>query len=110
MRPRMSPTAKSARGAQAGAAKRVAAPVTPKERVEVAVDPALLAEYAGRYDFAPGVVMDCGVEAGHLACQLTGQPRVPVYAESPSVFFYKVVDATLTAAEVRTSQKWLGWW
>jgi CubicO group peptidase (beta-lactamase class C family) len=77
-------------------AKRVAAPATRKERVEVQVDPAVLAECAGKYDFAPGVVMDCVVEAGHLACQLTGQPRVPVYAESPSVFFYKVVDATLT--------------
>jgi CubicO group peptidase (beta-lactamase class C family) len=68
----------------------------PVQRAEVQVDPAMLAEYAGRYAFAPGVVLDCAVEAGRLACQLTGQSRFPVYAEAPSVFFYKVVDATLT--------------
>ena len=77
-------------------ARRLSAEEAPKERVEVAVDPALLAQYAGRYSLAPGAVLDCLVEERHLACQLTGQPRFPVYAESPSSFFYKVVDAQLT--------------
>jgi CubicO group peptidase (beta-lactamase class C family) len=77
-------------------AKRVAAEAAPKERVEVEVEPSLLAEYAGKYSLAPNVVLDCAVEAGRLACQLTGQPRFPVYAESPTSFFYKVVDAQLT--------------
>jgi len=77
-------------------AKRVAAEAAPKEHVEIEIDPALLAEYAGKYSLAPNVVIDCAVDAGRLACQLTGQPRFPVYAESPTSFFYKVVDAQLT--------------
>jgi hypothetical protein len=77
-------------------AKRLAAEESPKERVEIEVDPAALAEYVGRYEFAAGVVLDCALDAGRLACRLTGQERFPVYAESPSVFFYKVVDAQLT--------------
>jgi len=76
-------------------AKRLAAEAAPKERVEVPIDPKLLAEYAGAYALAPGVVLDCAVEAGHLACQLTGQTRFPVYADSESTFFYKIVDAQL---------------
>ena len=77
-------------------ATRLAAEAVPKERVEIQVDPAALAEYVGEYELAPGAVLDCAIESGRLACRLTGQPRFPVYAESPSVFFYKVVDATLT--------------
>ena len=31
----------------------------------------------------------------HLDAQLTGQPALPVYADKPDHFFYKVVDAQL---------------
>jgi hypothetical protein len=27
--------------------------------------------------------------------QLTGQPKFPIFAESDTLFFYKIVDATL---------------
>lgn len=77
-------------------AARMAAEAAPKERTEVAVDPKLLAEYAGRYAFAPGVVFDCVVQETHLACQLGNQPRLDVYPESPTSFFYKVVDAQIS--------------
>jgi D-alanyl-D-alanine-carboxypeptidase/D-alanyl-D-alanine-endopeptidase len=30
-----------------------------------------------------------------LMAQLTGQPAFPIFAESETLFFYKVVDATL---------------
>ena len=76
-------------------APRLSGEAAPKERVEVPVDAKLLAEYVGAYASAPGVVLDCAVEGGHLACQLTGQPRFPVYAESETTFYYKIVDAQL---------------
>ena len=31
----------------------------------------------------------------HLMAQLTGQPKFPIFAESETLFFYKVVEATL---------------
>jgi CubicO group peptidase (beta-lactamase class C family) len=77
-------------------AKRAAAAAPPKERKEVPVDPKILADYAGKYELAPGVVLDVAVKEGHLACQLAAQPRLDVYAESDTKFFYKVVDAQLT--------------
>jgi hypothetical protein len=39
------------------------------------------------------------VENGKLMVQATGQPKVPVYPESETRFFYKVVDAQLTFVE-----------
>jgi D-alanyl-D-alanine-carboxypeptidase/D-alanyl-D-alanine-endopeptidase len=79
-------------------AKKVAAAAAaaPKERKEVPVDAKILADYVGKYEFAPGVVFDVALKEGHLACQLADQPRIEVYAESDTTFFYKVVDAQLT--------------
>jgi uncharacterized protein YneR len=68
----------------------------PKTRAEIAVDAAILARYAGRYELAPGVNVDVTREEGHLFAQLTGQPRVEVFAETVTDFFYKVVDAQIT--------------
>ena len=77
-------------------AKRVAADAAPKERVEITVDPKILAEYVGRYELAPGAILDVKVKDGHLSCQLTGQQAFDAYGESPTTFFLKVVDAQLT--------------
>ena len=77
-------------------AKRAAAAAAPKERKEVPVDAKILADYVGRYEFAPGAVLDVALKEGHLACQLADQPRFDVFAESDTRFFYKVVDAQLT--------------
>lgn len=67
----------------------------PKARVEVSVDPKVLAEYAGKYALGP-MTFDVRHKEGKLSVQLTGQPRFPVFAESETKFFYKVVDAQLT--------------
>jgi CubicO group peptidase (beta-lactamase class C family) len=68
----------------------------PPAHVEVEVDPAALERYVGRYQLAPGVVFDVALRDGRLAVQLTGQPRFPVFAESPTRFFYKVVEAQIS--------------
>jgi CubicO group peptidase (beta-lactamase class C family) len=67
----------------------------PPAHVEVEVAPAVLGRYVGRYELAPGVEFDVALRDGRLAVQLTGQPRFPVFAESPTRFFYKVVEAQL---------------
>ncbi len=68
----------------------------PPARVEVAVDPALLARYVGKYELAPGMHFDVRLDGDHLAIKLGSQPRFPVFAESESKFFYQVIEAQIT--------------
>jgi len=68
----------------------------PPVRVEVKVDPAILAKYVGKYQLGPGWVFDVALDDGQLKVKLADQPRFPVFAESELKFFYKVVDAQLT--------------
>ena len=65
------------------------------ERKEVAVSPAILQTYVGTYELAPGFDIVMTVEGGQLMTQATGQPKFPVFAESETKFFLKVVDAQL---------------
>jgi serine-type D-Ala-D-Ala carboxypeptidase/endopeptidase len=62
----------------------------------VAVDAATLARYAGTYQLFAGFDMTISVEHGQLQVQCTGQGKLPVFAESPTKFFYKAVDAQIT--------------
>jgi CubicO group peptidase (beta-lactamase class C family) len=65
------------------------------ERKEVTVSPKLLADYVGAYQLAPSVSMDITLEGGQLITRLTGQGKVPLFAESDTKFFPKVVDAEI---------------
>ena len=65
------------------------------ERKEIQVSPQILAKYAGRYELRPGIVATMTVEDGRLMSQLTGQPKVGLFAESETKFFLKVVDAQI---------------
>lgn len=67
----------------------------PSERKEIQLSPETLAAYVGTYTVAPGVVMSITLAGDQLSTQLTGQPRFPIYAESPDHFFLKAVDAQL---------------
>ena len=68
----------------------------PPVHAEVPVDPAILARYVGRYELAPGMRFDVRLEGEHLAIKLGSQPRFPVFAESETKFFYKVIEAQIT--------------
>lgn len=68
----------------------------PAERKEVRVDPSILAEYVGQYQFAPGAIFDITLEGDQLKAKLGNQPTFPVFPESETKFFYKVVEAQLT--------------
>lgn len=61
----------------------------------VAVDPNILAEYAGTYALAPNFDLVVTDEKDQLMAQATGQNKAPIYAESETVFFPVVVEAKI---------------
>jgi serine-type D-Ala-D-Ala carboxypeptidase/endopeptidase len=63
---------------------------------QVAVDPAVLAAYAGRYELNPSFVLTVRADGNRLFAQATGQSEHEVFAESETDFFYRVVDAQIT--------------
>ncbi len=65
----------------------------PPARKAVQIAPQILAAYAGVYELQPGVDVTMTVEDGQLMTQITGQPKFPLFAESDTKFFLKVVDA-----------------
>jgi len=67
-----------------------------REHKEIAVDPKVLAGYLGRYQLAPGFILEVTEEAGHLYGQPTGQPKLELFAEGEKNFFLKVVEAQVT--------------
>jgi bla regulator protein blaR1 len=79
-----------------------AAQVTPPgasnvlEQQEVSVNPAVLAKYVGFYKFGSYAVMTVKVDGSQLSTQLTGQPSVPVYPNSDTEFFAKMVKASIS--------------
>jgi CubicO group peptidase (beta-lactamase class C family) len=68
----------------------------PPVHAEVPVDPTILARYVGQYELAPGMRFDVRLDGEHLAVKLGNQPRFPVFAESETKFFYKVIEAQIT--------------
>lgn len=65
----------------------------PKEKIAVPVDPAVLQQYAGEYELAPGFILTIRVQNNALKIRATGQPEFDLYAESEKKFFLKVVEA-----------------
>lgn len=63
---------------------------------QVAVDPAVLAAYVGRYELNPNFVLTVRADGNRLFVQATGQSEHEVFAESETDFFYRVVDAQIT--------------
>jgi hypothetical protein len=69
--------------------------VLTEERKEIAVPAKILAEYVGSYEIRPGFIFVVTLEGDQLITQITGQPKVPIFAESEMKFFPKVVDAEI---------------
>ncbi len=70
--------------------------VLSSERKEVTVDPKMLKGYVGNYELAPKFILTVTREGDKLITQATGQPKVPIFAESNREFFAKVIDAQIT--------------
>ncbi|MFT3781231.1 MAG: serine hydrolase [Nibricoccus sp.] len=67
----------------------------PRQRTEIMVPAAKLAEYVGTYVMTPTFEIAVTLDGGQLFAQATKQPKFPVYAESEAKFFLKVVDAQI---------------
>ena len=63
------------------------------ERKEITVAPEILARYVGTYEVTPTLNMAITLVDGRLMTQLGGQRALPLFAESETTFFLKVVDA-----------------
>jgi serine-type D-Ala-D-Ala carboxypeptidase/endopeptidase len=68
----------------------------PQPRKSIEVNPTLLKSYTGYFAITPEFGLSVTVEKGRLMVQATDQDRFPVFSESKSKFFYKVVDAEIT--------------
>jgi radical SAM superfamily enzyme with C-terminal helix-hairpin-helix motif len=66
------------------------------ERKEIAVDPAILEGYTGKYQVTPAMILTITREGGRLFTQATGQAKFEVFATSTKEFFVKSFDAQLT--------------
>ncbi len=62
---------------------------------EITVSSDILAKYVGVYSMAPGVNMTITLADGQLISQMSRQGKVPLFAESETMFFPKVVDAEI---------------
>ncbi len=65
------------------------------EHKEIKVDPKLLARYVGAYEMATDTKMLITLEGDQLSEKLGGQPTFPIFPESETVFFLKVVEAEI---------------
>jgi hypothetical protein len=85
-------------GAQLGALAHGDKVTLPTERREITVAPETLAKYVGEYAMTPAVTMTIAMERDHLTAQLTGQGKNPIFPQSATLFFLKVVDAQIEFA------------
>jgi serine-type D-Ala-D-Ala carboxypeptidase/endopeptidase len=72
------------------------APEPPEARTEVAVAQSVLENYVGEYELAPNFSITVSHQGEGLMLQATGQPSFPIFAESETEFFLKVIDGQIT--------------
>jgi CubicO group peptidase (beta-lactamase class C family) len=69
--------------------------VLPTERKEITLSPQILKQYVGTYELTPKFSLAITLEDGQLISQGTNQGKVPMFAESETMFFLKLVDAQI---------------
>jgi CubicO group peptidase (beta-lactamase class C family) len=67
----------------------------PTERKEITVSPEILKQYVGTYELTPNFSLAITLEDGQLISQGTNQGKVPMFPESETMFFLKLVDAQI---------------
>ncbi|HEY2357025.1 MAG TPA: serine hydrolase [Phenylobacterium sp.] len=68
----------------------------PAPHTAIEVDSKLLETYVGRYQFTPKVFMTVTRYGNRLFAVISGQAIAEIFPESPTKFFWKVVDAQVT--------------
>jgi len=67
----------------------------PGEKQQITLDARTLEKYRGQYQLVPGFVITVTTEGERIFGQATGQPRFELFPQSETVFFLKVVDASM---------------
>jgi CubicO group peptidase (beta-lactamase class C family) len=67
-----------------------------QKREAIALPESTLQEYVGTYQLTPEFALRVFREGERLLVQATGQDAVPIFAEAPDKFFFKLVEAQLT--------------
>jgi len=80
----------------AASAAQVSPPDPAAGHQTIAVDPKVLAGYVGYYKLGAAGIYQVTLDGDQLSAKLSGQPAFPIYPQSPTMFFYKIVDAQLT--------------
>lgn len=62
---------------------------------ELKISDAVLQTYKGRYKLTPEAILTVSKEGKQLFIQLTGDDKIPVFAEAINKFYLKVIDAQL---------------
>lgn len=71
-------------------------PITlPKKRVAIKLETKVLDQYVGEYEMTPAIKFAIVRDGENLTVQPTGQSKAPIYAETETDFFLKVVDAVI---------------
>jgi len=91
--------APSAIGGELGAVVHGESVQLPAERKAITLPPETLQRYVGTYQLSPGVMCFVTLEGDQLMTQLTGQRKFPLFAESETKFFLKIVDAQVDFAK-----------
>jgi hypothetical protein len=72
------------------------APAAKPARQKIALDGAILDDYAGLYQLGDSAIFTVTRETDHLHAQLTGQKPIAFYPQGPTEFFTDAVDAQIT--------------
>jgi len=67
-----------------------------KDEKPIDVPAEALQKFVGRYELVKGALFTVEARDGQLMIGLTGQPSLQAFARSETVWFFKVVDATVT--------------
>jgi CubicO group peptidase (beta-lactamase class C family) len=67
----------------------------PEEKKEITLDAKALEKYRGKYQLVPGFVITVTTEGNRIFGQATGQSRFEMFPQSETVFFLKIVDASM---------------
>lgn len=65
------------------------------EHNEIEVSMEILKRYLGVFELAPQFSISITLEDGNLMAQASGQENLPIFPESETKFFYKIVDAQI---------------
>ena len=65
------------------------------EHKEITLPPEVLKQYVGTYELTPAFSIAVTLEGDRLMTQATNQQKLPVFPESETMFFLRVVDAQI---------------